>query len=94
MTNKRNIVAIIILTSMLALPNSYKNSIKPIEMCLVSLVKEFNIPRKDFEYAAEKLKQRYVECGLDLYHEDNEIPNADIIYTFDNKIINEYYRRK
>jgi hypothetical protein len=26
--------------------------------------------------------------------EDHEIPNADIIYTFDNDIINEYYRRE
>ena len=24
----------------------------------------------------------------------NELPNPDIIYTFDNEIINEYYRRR
>ncbi len=59
------------------------------EMLLVSFVKKFNISREEFDSAVEELRKH--DEGLTQY-EEYEIPNADIIYTFDNAIINEYYR--
>ncbi len=59
------------------------------EMLLVSYVKEFNITREEFDAAVERFaafNEGYTQ------YEEYEIPNADIIYTFDNEIINEYYR--
>ena len=35
----------------------------------------------------------WYDPDADLFHEKNELPNLDIIYTFDNAIINWYYRR-
>ena len=67
------------------------------EMALVTFVKYFNIPRADFEKAIEKQRQNQIELlGMNESNADVEgfeLPNADIIYTFDNDIINEYYRR-
>ncbi len=59
------------------------------EMLLVSFVKEFNISREDFDAAVEEFRKNNKNST---HHEDYEVPNADIIYTFDNEIINEYYR--
>jgi len=64
------------------------------EMALVTLVKYCDIPKEDFERAVEKMREWSLSSGVDLSLEDNELPNADIIYTFDNEIINEYYRRQ
>lgn len=59
------------------------------EMKLVSFVKRYNITREEFDSVVEKLIE---EGGDSEVHEEYEVPNADIIYTFDNEIINEYYR--
>ena len=60
------------------------------EMYLVSFIKHFNIPREEFDKAVkEYISHRTTE---ELKKEFWEAPNADIIYTFDNEIINEYYR--
>src|SRR5690554_3470176 len=59
------------------------------EMLLVSFVKRYNITREEFDSVVEKLIE---EGGDSEVHEEYEVPNADIIYTFDNEIINEYYR--
>ena len=70
---------------------------EPQEMALVSLIKHFNIPKKDFIELTKLLEERNVsqaESGWNMNGEDYELPNADIIYTFDNDIINEYYRRE
>jgi len=64
------------------------------EMACVLLVKHYNIPKEDFEKAIEKLRKHAIEDGWDLTHEEFELPNADIIYTFDNDLISEYYRRE
>jgi len=64
------------------------------EMLLVSYVKKFNISKEIFENALIEIKNNYHNAGVDTKNEEYEIPNADIIYTFDNDIINEYYRRK
>jgi hypothetical protein len=75
--------------------NGYKtNGIEPTEMRLVTFVKHFNISRKDFEKALEAERKRRIDVGFDISDEQYELPNADIIYTFDNEIINEYYRRE
>ncbi|HPT78188.1 MAG TPA: hypothetical protein PK830_03670 [Candidatus Atribacteria bacterium] len=62
------------------------------EMLLVSFIKHFNITREQFDSAVEEFTKRNTEAGWDMTREENEVPNGDIIYTFDNKIINEYYR--
>lgn len=66
-------------------------------MYLVSFVKHFKIPREDFEKCVENIRQTYEwfhdTHGDDISDEIHELPNADIIYTFDNEIINNYYRR-
>ena len=67
------------------------------EMDLVAWVKNFQILKKDFVAALEKEKQRWLtERGIDIEFnaEWAELPNPDIIYTFDNDIINAYYRRE
>jgi len=64
------------------------------EMVLVTLIKHCNISKQDFERAVEKVVEQYIAAGADMTKEDNEIPNPDIIYTFDNEIINAYYRRE
>jgi hypothetical protein len=72
--------------------NSSSN-VEPTEMMLVSFVKHFNIPRAEFDKGVEALIHHWTSIGVANTNELHEIPNADIIYTFDNKIINEYYRR-
>lgn len=62
------------------------------EMLLVSFVKRYNISREDFDKAVKVYTDTRNKNGTDLYAEENEVPNGDIIYTFDNEIINRYYR--
>lgn len=63
-------------------------------------VEEYNIPREKFDAAnaewarivKEKLYGTPVINPQDYVNQEfNEVYNADIIYTFDNKLINEYY---
>ena len=74
------------------------------EMAMVAFVKRFNISRQDFDKANEKYKQILLEYGgmafmnpaeedpyYDRDKETHEVYNADIIYTFDNELINAYY---
>lgn len=62
------------------------------EMLLVSFVKRYNISRTDFDKAVKAYVDARNKTGEDLNSEENEVPNGDIIYTFDNEIINRYYR--
>jgi hypothetical protein len=66
----------------------------PTEMMLVSFVKYFDIPKADFIAVTEKLRQSMLDSGMDISNEEYEIPNPDIIYTLDNEIIDEYYRKE
>ncbi len=74
------------------------------EMAMVAFIKKFNISRADFDKANEEHKRLLLEYGgiaimnpaeEDPYYdrgiECREIYNADIIYTFDNELINSYY---
>ena len=77
-------------------PDRYNNA-EPKEMYTVSFVKYFEISREDFDRCCEQ-KREHLEYLRDEYENDinvegAEIPNADIIYTFDNEIINNYYLR-
>ena len=67
---------------------------EPTEMYMVSFIKHFNISKEVFEQYVEEDIQANIELGLDMKNEWYETPNPDIIYTFDNAIINEYYRRE
>jgi len=69
------------------------------EMDIVVWVKHFGILKENFIVSMEKRKQWWQEeSGLideiTFDWEVWELPNADIIYTFDNEIINAYYRRE
>lgn len=78
------------------LPN-IENNTEPQEMYTVSFVKYFQISKDDFDKACEARKLRFEYLhdtyGHDISLEGAETPNSDIIYTFDNKIINAYFRR-
>lgn len=62
------------------------------EMYLVTMIKRYNIPREACQKVVDELYKWAEERRYDLTREDNEIVNLDIIYTFDNEIINHYYR--
>ena len=73
------------------------------EMLYVSFVKRFNISREEFDKATHDLIRIITEDGdtpvtppFDTAHEAelDEVPNADVIYTFDNEFIKEYYKRE
>ncbi len=74
------------------------------EMAMVAFVKAFNISREQFDKANAKHIQTDLESGRDIIENPSEyepgydrakevfeVYNADIIYTFDNEIINSYY---
>lgn len=76
------------------------------EMLMVSYIKHFGITREQFDAASQMRKDFYEENGNTLLaypfendgvysydDEADEVYNADIIFTFDNDIINEYYSR-
>jgi hypothetical protein len=67
--------------------------VSPQTMLIAAFVKYFNIPKEDFVRVIEENRQASIDMGQDLNDEMNELPNPDIIYTFDNEIINYYYRR-
>lgn len=62
------------------------------EMSLVTMIKRYNIPRETFQKAINSYVEMGEKLGYDFWHEQFEIPNLDIIYTFDNEIINRFYR--
>jgi hypothetical protein len=76
------------------LKDTQPQGVAPSEMVAVSFVKYFNISKEDFEKAIEESRKVDIKLGKDLTHKDYELPNADIIYTFDDEIINNYYRRE
>ncbi|MDR2687449.1 MAG: hypothetical protein LBB75_06830, partial [Oscillospiraceae bacterium] len=59
-----------------------------------TLIKRYDVPKGKFEEAIQKAAKRYVVEGHNLTQEAWELPNPDILYTFDNEIINAYYRRE
>ena len=68
-------------------------------MRMVRFIKDFNISKEDFEKANLKMAKDFVAWEekptlrpLDYENQQTyEIYNVDIIYSFDNELINEYY---
>ncbi len=62
------------------------------EMVLVTLIKHFHISKAAFEQATKEGVDTAIQLEKDLFHEYSELPNVDILYSFDNEIVNQYYR--
>lgn len=61
------------------------------------LIQALDLPKEEFEKAVEKKRQAWIENGYikegqTVVSEWYELPNADVLYTFDNDLINYYYR--
>jgi len=69
---------------------------EPEEMNLVALVRLFGIERADFERALiqQRLNTSHFFGAYAELSEGLELPCPDIIFTFDNEIINAFYRRE
>ena len=67
---------------------------EPTEIFDLRFIKYFRISREVFEEGLALLRFWDEKFDNDTSTEARELPNADIIYTFDNDIINEYYRRR
>lgn len=74
---------------------------EPKTMRIVDFIKHFNIPKEEFEEANKTWCHRMIKWG-DVpvmnpkdykEQEEFEVYNVDIIYTFDDEIINAYYER-
>ena len=61
---------------------------------LMRFLQYFNISREDFDAAMEITRELRMEVGFDPTDERYELPNADIIFTFDNDLIRYFYRRQ
>lgn len=64
----------------------------PERMLCVQYIEYFKVSKEVFTAEMERLRKFYESSGADMSLEELELPNADIIYTFDDKIINYYYR--
>lgn len=62
------------------------------EMFYKALVVRFEIPKEAFQDAIKYIREYAMLGSVDETKEIDELPNADIIYTFDDEIINHYYR--
>jgi len=64
------------------------------EMHIVSAVKHFNITREQFDKANKLFYDwMFSDNKVPIIDEQHEIYNADLIYTFNNEKINDYYSR-
>ena len=62
------------------------------ECIAVSFVKRFNIKREDIEQANKEKIAIWEEAGVDLMaNAAYEVYDVDLIYTFDNEKINEFF---
>lgn len=72
--------------------------ILPEEMTILSAIRDFAITREEMEEIVEIMSDpewRDQNNGSDFSFNSEfyELPNVDVLYTFDENIINEYYRR-
>jgi len=74
-------------------PYEETNDQEPQVMLLAMMIQYFNIPREEFDKAEQQYIDVCISMDMDMTTELWEVPNGDIIYTFDHAIINEYYRR-
>ena len=66
----------------------------PPTMLLMNFILAHRIPQYQIVEVIERLVQAHISLGRDTNHEWDELPNADIIYTFDPEIISYFYRRQ
>jgi hypothetical protein len=64
------------------------------EMAMVQFIKRFNISRKQFDEINAIYEKAHAENALSADEVVRMSFDADIIYTFDNERISEYYRRE
>jgi len=64
------------------------------QMLLMHFVRYFNISRADFDTVIERKREAGLRWGVDFATEWDELPNADIIFTFDDDIVRYFYRRE
>jgi len=67
------------------------------EMLLARFIQDFNVSREQFDAITEPIREAHERMAaqgiIDPNCERFELPNADIIFTFDNDIIRYFYRR-
>ena len=67
-------------------------------MVLMRFVQVHNISREDFDAVIEHqiaVREQHIANGINIPNDEfEEIPNADIIFTFDNEIIRYFYRKE
>ena len=75
-----------------------RSEVDEFTMLVMHFVQHFDISRADFDAAIERMTTAQARLTanpmIDINHETLEIPNADIVFTFDNDIIRYFYRRE
>lgn len=65
----------------------------PQEMALVSFLRYFSIDKETAEETARQMQESFAATdSFNQYTELGEVPDIDLLYTFDNEKINAYYR--
>ena len=64
------------------------------QMLLMHFIQYFNISRADFDIVIERKREAGLRRGVNFATEWGELPNADIIFTFDDDIVRYFYRRE
>ena len=62
------------------------------EMALVQFIKRFDIPKEKFVEVVEKYDRESLEAGSTA--DGQERFNVEIIYSFDNELISDYYKER
>ena len=67
-------------------------------MTLMRFVEHFNISREEFDTVVDRMREGLEDMAargrININSELFELPNADIIFTFDNDIVRYFYRRE
>jgi len=69
-------------------------AVGPAEMEHMKQIKFYNIPKETFVELLKKEVRDNESYMNAVQREEWELPNPDILYTFDNEIIDAYYRRE
>ncbi|MCL2386903.1 MAG: WG repeat-containing protein, partial [Defluviitaleaceae bacterium] len=63
-------------------------------MQLMDFVYWADISREDFDAHIERVRAMYISLGIDYNNEWEELPNADIIFSFNQEIARYFFRRE
>ena len=76
-----------------AIPTAGDATADPQEMALVSFLRYFSIDKETAEETAWQMQESFAATNsFNQYTELGEVPDIDLLYTFDNEKINAYYR--